>query len=101
MSDLTAADWRRRASATALPQHAVIDGRKVLALSAATFDCRFPGTGKVTTRVAACSSPDVDLAVRSARRAFESTSWANSPGLRRKALLRLAELVVAHQEELA
>lgn len=101
MSELTAADWKLRSAAISLPQHALIGGRKVPAQSGASFECRFPGTGRVIAKVTACSSLDVDLAVRSARRAFETTSWASSPAARRKALLRLAELVAANHEELA
>ncbi|GAI43616.1 unnamed protein product, partial [marine sediment metagenome] len=53
-------------------------------------------------QVAACGQAEVDLAVASARRAFEHGPWPRmAPGERKKVLLRLAELIMAHREELA
>ncbi len=44
------------------------------AQSGKTFPTENPATGKVITQVAACETADVDRAVRSARKAFESGS---------------------------
>ena len=84
------------------PQDAFIDGAAVPALSGRRFDCVSPRDGRVIARVAACDAPDVDRAVAAARAAFEDGRWARrSPRERRRTLLRFAELVDAHREELA
>ena len=59
-----------------------------------------PATGEVQRRVAFASAPDVDRAVSSARRAFES--WSEVSLARRTAILfRFRELVAAHADEIA
>ena len=59
-------------------------------------------TGKVFTKLHEASTQDVDKAVDAAQKAFE-TSWGlNVPGAERgKLLLKLAELIEAHTDELA
>jgi 4-guanidinobutyraldehyde dehydrogenase/NAD-dependent aldehyde dehydrogenase len=97
-----ASAWRERARSLAIESRAFIDGRYVAAASGATFDCVSPIDGRLLARVAACDAPDVELAVASARRAFDKGSWSKAPPLRRKQVLqRLAELILAHLEELA
>lgn len=81
---------------------AFIDGAYVDARSGATFDCISPGTGQVIAKVASCDTEDVDIAVRSARKAFQSGVWSNqSPRQRKKVLLKLAGLIEQHAAELA
>src|SRR4051812_598327 len=90
-----------KAKGIALPSQAFIDGRYVDALSGETLPCIFPGDGQILGLVAACSEEDVDVAVRSARKAFESGIWSRmAPQERRKVLLRFSELILAHREEL-
>src|ERR1700722_10207317 len=85
-----------------LPTQAFIHGKHVDALSGETLPCIFPGNGKTIGTVSACGSADVDLAVGSARKAFESGAWSRmAPQERRKILLRLSELILAHRDELA
>lgn len=95
-------DWHARANAFR-PRHQVfIEGRFMDAVSGATFDCISPVDGRVLAAVAAGDAPDVDAAVRSARAAFERGDWARAaPKHRKKILLRFAELIRAHREELA
>ncbi|WP_285960295.1 aldehyde dehydrogenase [Pseudomonas tohonis] len=94
--------WQQRAARQAFIDQALIDGRLVSAASGATFDSINPATNQLLARVAACGEAEVDLAVRSARRAFEQGPWARmAPVERKKVLLRLAELMLAHREELA
>jgi 4-guanidinobutyraldehyde dehydrogenase / NAD-dependent aldehyde dehydrogenase len=94
-------DWHRRAEALKLPSKAFIDGAYVDALSGETFDCVYPGSGKVIASVAACGPADVDRAVRSARKAFESGAWSRTaPAERKKVLLRFSELLLENREEL-
>ncbi len=95
-------DWQQRAAAQRFPTLALIDGQAVAAQSGATFAAINPATGAVLAEVAACGDADVDAAVRAARQAFESGVWARrSPAERKAVLLRLAELILEHREELA
>lgn len=94
--------WQQRASDLYLPSQALINGKPVNAQDGATFAAINPATNKVLAQVAACGQTEVDLAVASARRAFEQGPWPRmAPGERKKVLLRLAELIMAHREELA
>jgi gamma-glutamyl-gamma-aminobutyraldehyde dehydrogenase len=84
------------------PTKAFINGKEVSAASGRTFSCVFPGDGKVIGEVAACDKEDVDIAVKSARKAFEGGSWSRmAPQERRKVLLRFSELILALKDELA
>jgi acyl-CoA reductase-like NAD-dependent aldehyde dehydrogenase len=56
----------------------------------------------VIAGVAACDSEDVDRAVRGARKAFDSGVWSQlAPKQRKRVLVRFAELVREHRDELA
>nr|WP_189660400.1 aldehyde dehydrogenase [Pseudomonas mosselii] len=80
----------------------MIDGRPVAARDGATFAAVNPATGRCLAQVAACADDEIDQAVRAARRAFEHGPWARmAPAERKRVLLRLAELMLAHREELA
>ncbi|MFO1428111.1 MAG: aldehyde dehydrogenase [Steroidobacteraceae bacterium] len=97
-----ATDWHARAAALRPRTDAFVDGRWTAALSGETFDDIDPATGRVFAHVAACDAPDVERAVAAARAAFESGSWsAQPPAQRKQVLLRFAELILAHREELA
>jgi 4-(gamma-glutamylamino)butanal dehydrogenase len=81
---------------------AYIDGAFVDAANGETFDNLNPATGQVLNKVAACSAEDIDAAVAAARRSFESGSWSRSAPAERKAiLLRFADLIEEHTDELA
>jgi acyl-CoA reductase-like NAD-dependent aldehyde dehydrogenase len=98
----TAAAWRDRARSLTIEGRAWIDGRYAPAASGATSDCVSPVDGRLIARVAATDPLDVDHAVAAARRAFEQGRWSRQPpAARKKVLLRFAELVLAHREELA
>ncbi|HYC04427.1 MAG TPA: aldehyde dehydrogenase [Azospirillaceae bacterium] len=95
-------EWQDRAQRLDYRNQAYIDGRYVAAASGQTFDCVSPATGQVLTRVAACDVEDVNRAVASARKAFESGVWSRmAPRDRKKVLLRFAELILEHGTELA
>jgi 4-guanidinobutyraldehyde dehydrogenase/NAD-dependent aldehyde dehydrogenase len=95
-------NWHERAAALAPRTHAFIDGQYVPAASGATFDCINPATGKSIARVASCDAADVERAVAGARRTFEAGHWSRrAPAARKKVLLRFAELIRKHREELA
>ena len=79
-----------------------VDGRLVEAASGRTFDTINPATEAVLTSVAEGDAADIDLAVAAARRAFEDGPWPRMAARERGRILqRIADLVLAHAEELA
>ncbi|MDV6286773.1 aldehyde dehydrogenase [Rhodococcus jostii] len=79
-----------------------IDGAFVDALGDETFARVTPVNGQPLPSVASCSDADVDRAVASARRAFESSDWRRrSPRDRKRVLQRLSALMLEHKDELA
>lgn len=94
--------WQKKAATLALPDQAWIDGRQRTAQSGQTFAAINPATGQLLANVAACGTEEVDIAVGNARQVFEAGTWASrSPVERKQVLLRLADLILAHREELA
>ena len=94
--------WLARAAALKIEGRAFIDGAYVHAADGATFDKVSPIDGKVFAHVADCGAADIDRAVASARKAFESGLWRDADPLKKKkVLLRFAELIREHGEELA
>src|ERR1700688_1929138 len=57
----------------------LIDGRRVPAISGRYFDSIDPATEQLIGRIAEGGAEDIDVAVRSARAAFED-SWSGLPG---------------------
>jgi acyl-CoA reductase-like NAD-dependent aldehyde dehydrogenase len=95
-------DWHARARALAPQRLAFVDGKFTTAASGRTFENISPIDGRVIGSIAACDSADVELAVTAARRSFEDGRWsAAAPAHRKKVLIRLAELMIAHADELA
>jgi len=95
-------DYKDLASKITLPSHLFIDGRRVDAQSKKTFNNINPGTGEILGSVAEGDAADIDLAVTSARKAFDSGVWSNmAPRDRKKILIRLADFMDDHAEELA
>ena len=86
----------------AKPRKMLIGGKWVDAVSGKTFETYNPATGEVLARVAEGDKADIDLAVKAARKAFESGTWPNmTPSERGRLLWKLADLVDEHHEELA
>src|SRR5881628_1133927 len=80
----------------------LIDGKWVEAASGKTFETPNPATGEVLARVAEAGPEDVDRAVRAARRAFDDGPWPHTPpNERERFLLKVADLIEAHADELA
>jgi 1-pyrroline dehydrogenase len=77
-----------------------VDGAFTDAADGGTRDIVSPATGEVIARVPEGTAADVDRAVAAAKRAFEEVWCDATPGERSRALLRMAELVEAHGEEL-
>jgi gamma-glutamyl-gamma-aminobutyraldehyde dehydrogenase/4-guanidinobutyraldehyde dehydrogenase/NAD-dependent aldehyde dehydrogenase len=81
---------------------AVIDGKRVEAQGGQTFDCISPVDGRLLTQVARCAQADVDAAVQAARHAFEDRRWSGlAPAQRKRVMIRFADQLLAHAEELA
>ena len=80
----------------------LIDGKFVAAASGKTFPVYNPATGEVICHVPEAEAKDVDLAVRAARKAFDSGPWPKmKPAQRGKLLWKLAELLEQHTDEFA
>ncbi|KFL48386.1 NAD-dependent aldehyde dehydrogenase [Sphingobium sp. ba1] len=79
----------------------LIGGQRVPALSGQRFETRNPATGDLLATVAQGGAEDVDRAVKSARAAFEGPWRRMKPVERQRIMLRLADLVEQHFEELA
>jgi acyl-CoA reductase-like NAD-dependent aldehyde dehydrogenase len=98
----SASDYKTIASRLKLPTQAFIDGDWHPAASGKVFETGNPATGEILGLVAHCDTGDVDRAVAAARRAFDDGVWSRAaPEERKSVLLRLADLVRAHAEELA
>jgi len=93
---------RSALSAIRFRTEAFIDGQFVPAASGRTFATENPATGKTIARIAECDAADVDLAVKAARRAFDSGVWSKMrPADRKKVLLKFADLLEANAGEIA
>jgi aldehyde dehydrogenase (NAD+) len=79
----------------------LIDGKWVEAASGKTFASINPATGEVLATVAEGDAEDIDRAVAAARRAFDGPWSKIKPFERQLMLLRLADLVERHFEELS
>jgi aldehyde dehydrogenase (NAD+) len=78
-----------------------IDGKSQPALSGKTFESISPSTGERLALVAQAGKEDIDIAVAAARRAFNGEWSRFKPFDRQQVMLRLAELVDKHYDELA
>ena len=99
---LTHQDWQDRAARLDIATGLFIDGQSVAALAGETFDCVNPATGALLARMARGQAADVDRAVASGLAAWRDGRWAKqAPRARATVLLKWADLVEAHSEELA
>jgi aldehyde dehydrogenase (NAD+) len=89
------------AVAAAKPRLLLIDGQHVPSLSGRTFKTLNPATEQVIATVAEGNEADVERAVTAARRAFEGRWRTMRASERGQILLRLAELMKTHAEEIA
>ena len=95
-------NWHTRAASLAIRGQAFVDGKYVDAVSGATFDSINPASGKLLCKIASCDQADVDRAVANARAVFNKGSWSRlAPRRRKQILLKFADLIRKHAEELA
>jgi betaine-aldehyde dehydrogenase len=88
------------ATATKTKLQNFIDGEFVDSADGATEEVINPANGEAIAEMPLSNEEDVNRAVAAAKRAFDS--WSNTtPGERGTALLKLADLIEEHAEELA
>ena len=81
---------------------AFINGQRCWAQAGARFDNISPVHGQVLCEVARADAADIDLAVQAARRAFADKRWSGlAPAVRKRVLIKWADLILAHAPELA
>ncbi|RDJ99673.1 phenylacetaldehyde dehydrogenase StyD [Paraburkholderia lacunae] len=87
---------------SALHTHMFIDGEPTSGAAGKTFPIFNPATAEEIAHIPDATEADIDHAVRTAKRAFESDTWRRMPpSTREHLLLKLADLVEKHTEELA
>ena len=96
------AGWQALAAQLTLEGRGYVDGAYQWASSNETFACISPVNGRELAQIASCDQADAELAVAAARKAFESGIWSQlAPAKRKDFLLRFADLIAAHADELA
>ncbi|HEY0490705.1 MAG TPA: aldehyde dehydrogenase, partial [Telluria sp.] len=96
------AQWHERASALKIDGRAFIGGHRVWAQSGQQFENLSPVDGRRLGMMARCDAADVDAAIAAARAAFEDRRWAGkAPAARKRVLIKFAELMLKHSDELA
>lgn len=80
----------------------LVNGEAIEPENTARINVRDPSTGMVFAQISACGPVEIDLAVKAARRAFDSGTWAGLSAVERGRLLhKLGEAITAHAAELA
>jgi 4-guanidinobutyraldehyde dehydrogenase / NAD-dependent aldehyde dehydrogenase len=93
-------DWQTLSTQIILDGRAFIGGKRVA--SKASFDCISPIDGKKIAEIARGDATDINVAVASARAAFEDGRWAQkSPRERKNIMLRFSDLLLENAETLA
>jgi phenylacetaldehyde dehydrogenase len=92
----------RVANFIAQPRKMLINGHWVDSVSGKTFPTYDPSTGEVLATVAEGDSADIDLAVKAARKAFETGPWRKMSASERGRLIwKLGDLIDQNLEEFA
>ncbi|MHC5109324.1 MAG: aldehyde dehydrogenase family protein [Planctomycetota bacterium] len=96
------ATLERIAAPTVSDKKMLIGGKWIESASGKYFDTVNPSTGDTICRIAEGDKADVDMAVASARNAFESKAWRKMNASERGRLLyKLADLIEQNADELA
>lgn len=102
MVDTTKAIETARSFSTSGSKNLFIGGKWGPSHSGATLDVLNPATEQRLSAVSSATPEDIDDAVRSARSAFDDARWnAVSPHERSRWLLKIADLLDQHCEEIA
>jgi aldehyde dehydrogenase (NAD+) len=92
----------RRETKRSYQTRLLIDGQWRDSASGKTFETVNPATEEVIAQVAEGDAADIDLAVKAARRAFDSGPWSKMDARDRTRLInRLADLLEENIDELA
>ncbi len=84
------------------PKKLLIGGKWMPAKSGKTFETINPSNEEVLALIAEGDKADVDEAVKAARKAFDEGAWPNmGPHQRARLMLKIAELIDQHADELA
>lgn len=95
-------EWQALADKLTIEGRAYLNGAYQWAVDGGTFASISPIDGRELAVVASCDRRDADQAVVAARNVFETGIWSQLAPTKRKAvLLRLADLIEAHGDELA
>lgn len=98
----TQEEWQNAAAELQTDGRPVVDGKRVDTTSDVVVDAVNPATGRVFSQISAAGKADVDVAVASSRRAFDSGEWSRAgASFRRERLIELAQLIESHANELA
>ena len=102
MLEKTKKDWGAEAAAIEIEGRAFINGQYEDALAGETRQTLSPANGLKLADVANCGIEDADRAVAIARTTFDSGVWAAmAPADRKMVLVRWAELILDHVDEIA
>jgi len=102
MTKYTLSYWQDKALQLNIEYRAFINGDYVNSCSSGTFECNSPIDNRLLANIAHCKEEDADLAVVAARSAFNSGVWSKAaPSKRKLILLKFADLIELHREELA
>jgi acyl-CoA reductase-like NAD-dependent aldehyde dehydrogenase len=102
MLDKTKKDWRSLVAETEIEGRAFVNGQYRDSLSGETRPTMNPADGAKLADVANCGTEDADQAVSAARATFENGVWsAMAPADRKTVLVRWAELIEDHADEIA
>lgn len=93
-------DWQTLSTQIQLDGRAFVNGKRLQ--SKTSFDCISPIDGKKIAEISRGDAEDIDLAVASARTAFEDGRWSHkSPRERKSTMLRFSDLLLENAETLA
>jgi len=85
-----------------IEKRAFINGEYVEAIDKKIISKQSPIDGRDISGLSACNEKDIDLAVKSAKKSYDSRIWADMKVMeRKKILLKLADLLEENLEELA
>ena len=102
MSKQDLAYWQQQAQSLTIEGRAFINGRYVDAHNNDTFDCISPIDGRTLASIALCKETEANQAVDCARAVFEQGTWSKaSPAKRKEVMLKFADLIEQHGNELA
>jgi aldehyde dehydrogenase (NAD+) len=98
----TAAATKANSDTITAAKGVFIDNRWQAASTGRTIDIVAPADGRVFAQIAAGGADDIDLAVKSARHAFEEGSWGRLTATERgRLLMRLSASILEHADELS